>query len=210
MIFSPLIPLVPALLPCDANCIISGIILFIRWRHCKQDVTCLTVIWCCWHQCEYNMILMALLMPPFCFLGQDDWNKVQHNCFVMWYQHWHHMTQMTSIAPLHWLAQDDWYQMLSDLFSHVTLASASLNVNSTILFIVKMTKTIYNILFYLLMTLILVSVSLDVNSVINGTITFVRSKLSKEDAMWHFGHVMTMASASCDANGLINITSAFI
>ena len=37
--FSQVMPIVPALLPCDANCIINGIILFIRWRQSKQGVT---------------------------------------------------------------------------------------------------------------------------------------------------------------------------
>ena len=43
--FSHLIPLVSPLLPCFATCIISGIILLIRWRQLKQSV--MWFLWSC-------------------------------------------------------------------------------------------------------------------------------------------------------------------
>ena len=78
--FSQVLPLLPAFLSCDGNCIINGTILFIRWRQLKKrcDRTPL-VMWCCWHQCQKHMTLIALSMSQFCLLGRDDWNKVLHD-----------------------------------------------------------------------------------------------------------------------------------
>ena len=43
--FSYVMPLVPALLSCDAKCTINGTILLIRWRHLKQGMT--WFLWFC-------------------------------------------------------------------------------------------------------------------------------------------------------------------
>ena len=67
--FNHVMPLVTALLSCDANCIINGTILFIRQRQLETGVTWLLFMRCCWHQCQQHMILVALSMALFCLLG---------------------------------------------------------------------------------------------------------------------------------------------
>ena len=109
----------------DANSVINGTILFVRSRWSKWDATWCLVIWCHYHQhqhlvmpmasstaplhlfsqdnqhrhwCLYHMILVASKMTLLHFLGQDNWNKVQHDFLscdtidisiaITWY-HWH-------------------------------------------------------------------------------------------------------------------------
>ena len=57
-----------------------------------------------------------------------------------------------------------------------------------------------------------VSVSCDADDMMNGTITFFRSRYSKWGATWHFGHVMPLALAlvSHYANVVINATITFL
>ena len=93
------------------------------------------VIWCCWDQCEHHMTLLALLMTPFCFLGQDDWNQMQHDLLVMCCQCWHITLMASSIASLHLLVQDDQNENQHDVLSHLTLlalASTSCDANGII------------------------------------------------------------------------------
>ena len=45
------------------------------------------------------------------FLGQDDWNQVEHGFFIMWchqHQSWHYLVLLAlSMVPLHSLGQGD-------------------------------------------------------------------------------------------------------
>ena len=177
-------PLVPVLLSCNANCIISGTILFIRWRQLKQWVK--WFFWTC-HAVGTSvkiMTLMALSMALVCLLGQDDWNKVQHDFLVMLYQCWHYMTLMASSVPLlHLIVEDDQNEKQHDFFNHLallTLASPPCDsngiVNSTIVFIrSRQLKQCVTELFLCNPIDAGVSITWD-NSVINGTIPFVGSK----------------------------------
>ena len=92
--YSYVMPLIPPLLLRDANYITTGIILFISWRNLSKVWHDFLVIWCCWHQCEHHMTLIALSVTPFHFLSQNDWNKVQHNLFGHVIPVFAHMTLM--------------------------------------------------------------------------------------------------------------------
>ena len=119
-----------SLVSCDTNCIIYGITFFIRWGQLKKGVTWLLVKWCCWHQCEHHMTLMALSMTQFYLLNQDDWNKVQHD------------TDGIINTQRHLLDQDDQNKQHHDFFIYLTLSTGitimwcQLHfVNSSIVFI---------------------------------------------------------------------------
>ena len=111
------------------------------------------------------------------FLGWDDQNEMQHDFFLVIWHHWqwyqHHVIPMTlSIAPLYSLGGQD-------------------NENN-----------VQHYFFWSCNARMLVSVSQDANSLINGTILFVRSRWSKWDVnflvMWchchQHQHVRPMAS----------------
>ena len=108
------------------------------------------------------------------------------------------------------LIQDDWNARQHDFFSHLTilaLASESCDtnaiVNSTVVFIgSRWLKKMCNLTLMVINAMMLVLVSNDANSVSNGIILFAKSRWSKENATWLFGHMMPLASASCDANGI--------
>ena len=129
--FSPVMPLVPGLLSCDATCIISGTILFIVWRKVRQGVEwllclCDTVVtsgsitWHWWH-CEGH---------HFVLWGQDDWSRVQHDILVMWYQCWHHITLMSSsVAPFYFSVQDDQSEIQHDFFQSFDTLGTSISIN---------------------------------------------------------------------------------
>ena len=72
MTFFHVMPLVPALLSCNANCIIKGTIFFMM---CNMAFL---VTWCQFWQ---HMILMVLSKAPQHLLVQDYQNWVQHDFF---------------------------------------------------------------------------------------------------------------------------------
>ena len=81
MTFSHVMPLVPIVLSCDANCIINGTILFNSMKKIKKKCH---MTWSCdavGTSKKHHMPLMALSMALFCWLGEDDWNKVQLDYF---------------------------------------------------------------------------------------------------------------------------------
>ena len=96
---SHVIPFVPALLPHDANCIISCTIFFIGWRQLKQGLTWL--FWACdaigtsasitWCWCYYKW-----------YHTLDEWNRCNMTSMVMWYLYLHQMILTeSSLIPLH-------------------------------------------------------------------------------------------------------------
>ena len=121
----------------------------------RCDMT-LLVMWYCWHMCKHHMPLVVLSMSPFCLLGWDDWNKLQHNFLVTWCQCWYHMTLIALSMPLlHLLLQDALNEMQHDFFSH-------------------------------LLVLVLESASCDANGIINKTIAFIRIRKLKQCATYLF------------------------
>ena len=114
----------------------------------------------------------------------------------MWCQCWYHMTLMSSsISPVYLLVKYDQNEMQHDFFSHLTLLAlpsglcdANGIVNRTTVFIRSRQVKLCARVFCHLMPLMLVSVivSHDANSVINGTISLVRSRLSEWYATWIF------------------------
>ena len=134
--------LVPALLSC--YCIISGTILFIRWRQLKCDTDDIVngillfgrsrwlkqdAIWPL-QSCDANVGIPgcwqhALSVAPLHLLVQDDQNEMQHNFF-------NHLTLLALvsascdttcilIAPLHLLGQDVWSNVQHKFVGYVML-----------------------------------------------------------------------------------------
>ena len=158
--FSHVRPVVPALLSCDAK-----------------------FMWCCWDQCEYHMTLMAVSITPFCLLGNDYWNKMQNDfgscdtsvgiTWHWWYHEKHNCICYFKIINM---------RCIMTFFSYLTLlalalASCDANgiFNSTTVFIRsrQLSNVQHNFSGHA-MALMLVSMSHDANSAINGTIPFVR------------------------------------
>ena len=122
-----------------------------QWHHYIQWVIKIkmrwnitfSVMWCHLSQLCCHVMLTALLTTPFCSLCGDNWNKMQHDIFVMWCWCWLHVTLIASSIPqVHLLVQDNQNEMQQDLFSyltHLALVSASCYVkgivNNTTVFI---------------------------------------------------------------------------
>ena len=80
-LFSHLVQLLSALPSCDENCTIKGTIFSFCEETWNKVWHVSLIMWCCWDWCEHQMTLVALSMAPFCLLGHDDQNKVQHDFF---------------------------------------------------------------------------------------------------------------------------------
>ena len=126
-----------------------------------------------------------------------------------------HDTDSIINTTLDLLDQDDQNEMLYDFFCHLTLASASCDTNrivngTTVLMKARQLKQYATEQFGYVMPLMLVSVSHDAkcHQWHNPTGQDYQKKMQHDP----FGHVMPLAtaSASCDVNGIINSTTAFV
>ena len=70
---------------CQVMLMASSLAQFVQEAKTIETRCCMTfwVMWCFWHQCKHHMTMLILSMAPFCLLGQDDWNKVQHVIWVI-------------------------------------------------------------------------------------------------------------------------------
>ena len=153
---------------------------------------CILVMLCNCHWCHCHMMLIAASMAPFDSLWQNDRNEVQHEFLIM-YCHWHchrkHVILIVlSMAPLHLLGQDDWNEVQHDFSGHVIGTNVGIMwlhhhcqknhyipCINTIKIRSNMTFLSYDTITIGIM-IPLVLVSHEVNSIINGIITFFSSR----------------------------------
>ena len=120
LLFSQLIPLLPALLSKDANCIINGIISSLgvgnlnkAWQDFWSCYAAATILWAL-----HGIVNDTILFARWRWLKQGA-----TRLFVMWHQCWHHMTLMAPlIPPLHLFAQVIRCNM--NFFSHLILGTS--------------------------------------------------------------------------------------
>ena len=159
---------------------------------------------CCHqHWLHYHMMPTTLSVAPLHFLGQDNWNDMQHNFLTLW-SHLHHMLPLTlasvlcdpdtiSDCTIAFLRQR-WNAVQGNIFGHMTPVTSHDDngiINGTITFLMSW-------------WLKWGPPSNDVDGIINSTTEFLRSKYQNEVKQDFCGHVtpLVLVLAVHDANSI--------